>query len=326
MAAADQIKALIKSFGEGDDSRFYATAMQIAAAEARSGHTALADELKKIIDKAKEGKGITLGIVKPLPLNASQKELKDLLELVHPGEKLKQMVLVPHLERALKRVLDEQRKFEILRQNNLFPRKKLLFIGPPGCGKTMSARVLASELGVPLFVIRLDGLISRYMGESISKLRLIFDAMHQIRAIYLFDEFDSIGTTRNHGNDVGEIKRVLNTFLLQIEKDDSNSLIIAATNLPETLDKALFRRFDDIIQYPLPNKEDILKLYKQELLHLKKSKQFDFENISNHSIGLSYAEIHKICEDVTKDNLVYGANEVSEEKIISYATQRKEPF
>ncbi len=326
MAAADQIKSLIKSFGEGDDSRFYATAMQIAAAEARSGHTALADELKKIIDKAKEGKSIALGVVKTLPLNTSQKELKDLLELVHPDEKLKQMVLIPPLEKALKRVLDEQKKFELLRQNNLFPRKKLLLVGPPGCGKTMSARVLASELGLPLFVIRLDGLISRYMGESISKLRLIFDAMHQIRAIYLFDEFDSIGTTRGQGNDVGEIKRVLNTFLLQIEKDDSNSLIIAATNLPETLDKALFRRFDDIIQYPLPDKEDILKLYRRELQHLKKSKKFDFETISSHSLGLSYAEIHKICEDVTKDNLVYGTNEVSEEKIISYATQRKEPF
>lgn len=326
MAAADQIKSLIKSFAEGDDSRFYATAMQIAATEARNGHTALAEELKKLIDKAKIEKGTRLGVIKSFPVNATQKELNDLLELVHPNEKLKEMVLISELEKSLKRVLDEQKKLELLRQNNLFPRKNLLFIGPPGCGKTMSARVLASELGIPLFIIRLDGLISRYMGESISKLRLIFDSMHQFRAIFLFDEFDSIGTTRSHGNDVGEIKRVLNTFLLQIEKNDSNSLIIAATNYPESLDKALFRRFDDIIQFPLPDVEKIYQLYKKELTEFKLLKKFNLDKISQESIGLSYGEIHKICDDIIKDYLVYGANEVSEERLIMYAHQRKKPF
>ncbi|MFD2918865.1 AAA family ATPase [Terrimonas rubra] len=326
MAAADQIKSLIKSFAEGDDSRFYATAMQIAASEARNGHHALAEELKNLIDKAKAGKSTPLGVVKSFPVSASQKELNDLLELVHPNEKLKGMVLIPELEKSLKRVLDEQKKLDVLRQNNLFPRKNLLFIGPPGCGKTMSARVLASELGLPLFIIRLDGLISRYMGESIAKLRLIFDSMRQFRAIYLFDEFDSIGTTRSQGNDVGEIKRVLNTFLLQIEKDDSSSLIIAATNYPESLDKALFRRFDDIIQFPLPDKEKIYQLYKKELSEFKLSKKFNLQKISQESVGLSYAEIHKICEDIIKDYLVYGASEVSEDRLILYAHQRKNPY
>jgi SpoVK/Ycf46/Vps4 family AAA+-type ATPase len=327
MEAADQIKSLIKAYGEGDDARFYATAMQIAASEARNGHTALAEELKKLIDKAKIGKSTALGIVKSFPASATQKELNDLLELTHPHEKLKEMVLIPDLEKSLKRVIDEQRKLEVLRQNNLFPRKNLLFIGPPGCGKTMSARVLAGELGIPLFIIRLDGLISRYMGESIAKLRLIFDSMNQFRAIYLFDEFDSIGTTRSQINDVGEIKRVLNTFLLQIEKDSSNnSLIIAATNYPESLDKALFRRFDDIIQFPLPDKEKVLTLYKKELSDFKQSKKFNLSKIAEESVGLSYAEIHKICEDIIKDYLVYGSDEVSEDRLIMYAHQRKNPF
>jgi SpoVK/Ycf46/Vps4 family AAA+-type ATPase len=326
MAAADQIKSLIKAFGEGDEARFYATAMQIAASEARNGHGALADELKQLIDKAKAGKSTALGIVKAFPVNATQKELNDLLELSHPHDKLKGMVLVPELEKSLKRVIDEQRKLDILRQNNLFPRKKLLFLGPPGCGKTMSASVLAGELGIPLFIIRLDGLISRYMGESIAKLRLIFDSMNHFRAVYLFDEFDSIGTTRSHINDVGEIKRVLNTFLLQIENDNSNSLIIAATNYPESLDKALFRRFDDIIQFPLPDKAKIHQLFKKELADFKQAKKFDLSNISEESVGLSYAEIHKICEDIIKDYLVYGSDEISEERLITYARQRKNPY
>jgi SpoVK/Ycf46/Vps4 family AAA+-type ATPase len=105
------------------------------------------------------------------------------------------MILPFGLQKSLKRVLDEQKKIDLLRQNNLFPRKKLLFVGPPGCGKTMSARVLASELSLPLFIIRLDGLISRYMGESISKLRLIFEAMHQFRAVYLFDELIALNNS-----------------------------------------------------------------------------------------------------------------------------------
>ena len=230
MAEASQIKSLIKSFAEEDDQRFYATAMQIAAAEARKGNVELAEELKSLIDKAKTSKRHSQALLKVLPVNAAQKELTDLLELVHPKEKLKDMVLAAPIKKGLRRILDEQQKLELLKQHNLFPRKKLLFTGPPGCGKTMSAKVIASELAIPLFIIRLEGLISRYMGESIAKLRLIFDAMHQFRAVYLFDEFDSIGTSRTTTTDVGEIKRVLNGFLINLERDDSNSLVIAATN------------------------------------------------------------------------------------------------
>ena len=137
MAAAEQIKNLIKSFGEGDDSRFYATAMQIAAAEARNGQAGFADELKKLIDKAK-GNTKKAAVIKSLPVNLNQKELSDLLELVHPKDRLIDMVLAPHVEKTIQRVLDEQRKGELLTQHNLKPRKKLLFVGPPGCGKTLS--------------------------------------------------------------------------------------------------------------------------------------------------------------------------------------------
>ena len=326
MAAAEQIKSLIKSFGEGDDSRFYATAMQIAASEAKKGHVALADELKKLIDNAKNGKNKLNGIVRNMPVNAAQKELSDLLELVQPEVKFKQMVLAPNVTKAIKRILQEQSKLELIKQHNLQPRKKLLFTGPPGCGKTMSAKAIASELAIPLFIIRLDGLISRYMGESIAKLRLIFDAMHQFRAVYLFDEFDSIGTTRTNGNEVGEIKRVLNTFLLQIEKDDSNSLIIAATNMPQFLDSALFRRFDDIIVYKLPELQEIRHLYEIRLKELNLYQNFDLDVISQNSVGLSYSDISRLCEDLAKDLLIYGEEGVSQDIFIENISQRKKPF
>lgn len=326
MAVAEQIKSLIRSFGDGDENRFYATAMQIAAAEARQGHTDIAEELKKMIDKAKLSKNKEAVLIKKLPVNSAQKELDDLLELIRPKVKLKDMVLSDNVRNSLQRVLDEQRKIDILESHGLKARRKLLFTGAPGCGKTMSAHVLASELGFPLFIIRLDGLISRYMGESIAKLRLVFDAMRDFRAVYLFDEFDSIGTSRSAGNEVGEIKRVLNSFLLQIEKDDSRSLIIAATNLPESLDVALFRRFDDIIQFPLPSEEEINQLFELELTGFDLPNTIDLIKVAQQAIGLSFADIHRIVSDVWKDFLVYGANSVSEEKMLSYVDARKKPY
>ncbi len=327
MAAAEQLKSLIRSFSEGNESAFYATALQIAATEAKKGHRVLADELRKLIDKSKASSSVSnVGIVKKLPINAAQKELNDLLELVHSHIHFNDMVLDKQLKNSLQRILDEQRKLELLLQHNLKPRKKLLFTGPPGCGKTMAASMIAGELGIPLFIIRMDGLLSRYMGESISKLRLIFDAMTQFRAVYLFDEFDSIGTTRTGGNEVGEIKRVLNSFLLQIEKDDSNSIVVAATNLPETLDSALFRRFDDIIKFQLPEKEYIEKLFKLELSNFKPSKKYDFSVIAQSAEGLSYAEVHKICEDIIKEFLVYGSAGIDQDRLIEYADKRKQPF
>lgn len=322
MAAAEQIKSLIKSFGEGDESRFYATAMQIAAAEARKGHIAIAEELKKLIDKGKS----STSIVKRLPVNAAQKELNDLLELVSPEIKLKDMVLSSEIQETLAKVIHEQRHLKKLLSHNLQPRRKLLLVGTPGSGKTMTAHALAGELGLPLFIIRLDGLISRYLGESIAKLRLIFDAMVDFRAVYLFDEFDSIGSTRTQGQDVGEIKRVLNSFLLQIEKDKSNSLIIAATNLPESLDTALFRRFDDIIQYGNPSLEQIHQIYSSRLDELDSSSTWNLHHISQLSLGLSYAEVHRICEDIYKDFLIYGKDYITEKRIIQYIENRKRTY
>jgi SpoVK/Ycf46/Vps4 family AAA+-type ATPase len=319
MAAAEQIKSLIKSFGEGDESRFYATAMQIAAAEARKGHVAIAEELKKLIDKSKSSKSV----VRRLPVNAAQKELNDLLELVSPEIKLKDMVLSNEIQETLAKVIHEQKHLNKLLNHNLQPRRKLLLIGTPGSGKTMTAHALAGELGLPLFIIRLDGLISRYLGESIAKLRLIFDAMVDFRAVYLFDEFDSIGSTRTQGQEVGEIKRVLNSFLLQIEKDKSNSLIIAATNLPESLDTALFRRFDDIIQYGNPSIIQIHQIYSSRLNEIGLTLDWNLDNLSQLSLGLSYAEIHKICEDIWKDYLLNGKDYVTESRAIKYISVRK---
>lgn len=324
MAAADQIKSLIKSFGEGDEDRFFSSAMQIAATEARQGHTTFAQELKSLIEKAKKNRSLSfLDRNKTIPLYQPKRDLHELIEVFQPKINLSDMILAPEIQISLEKIVQEQRKIEMLRQHNLMPRRKLLLTGPPGCGKTMTAQALAGELGIPVFIVRLDGLISKFMGESIAKLRLIFDAMPDHRGVYLFDEFDSIGSHRNQGQDVGEMKRVLNSFLINIEKDQSNSVIIAATNLPEALDKALFRRFDDIITYPLPGKIEIQNTLTKNLFGFSFKENVSFDQIADEAMGLNYSEIVRACEETIKEMILSGAGQLRKNDLLLALKRRK---
>ena len=164
------------------------------------------------------------------------------------------------------------------------------------------------------------------MGESIAKLKLIFDSMYQHRAVYLFDEFDSIGSNRSYGNDVGEIKRVLNSFLMNIEKDESNSLLIAATNIPEALDKALFRRFDDIIQYPLPGDKEIAELIKVQLKGYSIAKGKTINALAKEAVGLSFADISNACKDAIKEMIVNNSDKVSSATLHKFIQNKKTQF
>lgn len=323
MAAADQIKSLIKSFGDGDESRFFATALQIAATEARQGHTIFAQELKSMIEKARKERSLDVIQQKAIPLNVHKRDLHELIEVFQPKIKLGNMVLDDNTRASLQKVIKEQEKWQMLKQHNLEPKRKLLLTGPPGTGKTMTAQAIAGELGLAVYIIRLDGLISKFLGESIAKLRLIFDAMVEHRAVYLFDEFDSIGSHRNFQQDVGEIKRVLNSFLINIEKDSSNSIIIAATNIPESLDTALFRRFDEIIQYPLPDEQHIAAIIKKCITHFKFDDKITYKTLSKIALGLNYSEIVKACEDTIKDMILSHSDTLQLNLLKDNLTKRK---
>jgi len=321
MAAADQLKALLRSHIDGDEAQFYSVAMQIAAHEAKLGHGKFALELRDMIDKAKssirtvEAETVTL-ISKP------RGELSGLLSVSYPKLKLADMVLSESIEPKLTRLLKEQIQVKKLRSHGLAPRKKLLLIGLPGTGKTLTASVLAGELGLPLFTVRLDTLMTKFMGETSAKLRLIFDAIQQTRGVYLFDEFDSIGSQRGLANDVGEIRRVLNSFLQMIEQDDSDSLLIAATNHVEILDYALFRRFDDIIEYQIPQKKEIESALKTKLAMFSTTK-IQWSKIADVAIGLSYGDISKACEDAIKDSIIHNRESVGHNDLLQSIKDRQ---
>src|SRR6185503_18791102 len=272
MAKADQVKALIRTHAEGDDERFYAIAMQVAAAAARQGHGKFAQELRDLIDQARATRATARGQqTRAVPIVQPRGELAGLLSANYPKTRFADMTLGEGLRVRLDRVLVEQRGRARIREHGLSPMRKLLLIGPPGTGKTMTAAALAGELGLPLFSIQLDALITKFLGETAAKLRLIFDAIRETRAVYLFDEFDALGAERGAKNEVGEIRRVLHSFLQFMEQDDSDSLIIAATNHPRLLDRALLRRFDAVLRYELPSHAEAERVVQDRLALLDTS-------------------------------------------------------
>lgn len=320
MANGDQLKALLRSHAEGDDRHFYSVAMQMAAHEAKQGHGKLAEELRELIDAAKAHLHTVGGTA--VPINRPKGELASLLSVSYPSRRLSDMVLSEPVLHGLQRVLKEQRHLSKLRSHGLHPRRKLLLVGPSGTGKTMTAAALAGELGIPLFVVRLDALITKFMGETAAKLRQVFDAVSSTRGVYFFDEFDAIGSQRGMANDVGETRRILNSFLLMIEQDDSNSLIVAATNHPEILDEALFRRFDDVVEYHVPSTDEVQTLLRMRLAGYMKSKK-DIAALATEAAGLSHAEVGRAIDDAVKEAVMQDQTMIPADALRNLVRQRQ---
>ena len=295
-ASADHIKALVRAHAAGDESGFYSVALQMAAQAARRGQNRFAEDLKQLIDAARAER---IPRVTPTPVVQPRGELADLVTAEYPDVRLADMTLSSETRQQLRRVLHEQRQRDRIEAHGFAPIHRLLLVGPPGTGKSMTASVLATELGLPLFTIRLDALISKYMGETSTKLRTIFDATARTRAVYLFDEFDALGAQRTAGNDVGEARRILNTFLLFLDDTQPESLVVAATNHPALLDKALFRRFDAVITYALPSSVEAVDVLRRRLAAMDTS-AISWEEVSDHVNELSQAELVRAAEAAAK--------------------------
>lgn len=320
MANGDQIKAMLRAYKESDEGQLLTLALQIAAREAKAGHGRLATEIRDLVDELK-GRATIVGHRQPIPIAQPRGELADLVGVSYPDTRLGDLVLAPATRERLDRVIREQRQSARIREHGLQPRRKLLLIGPPGTGKTMSAGALAGELSLPLFTLRLEGLFARYMGEAASKLKLIFENIQQVRGVYLFDEFDAIGQQRATANDVGEIRRILNSFLQLVEHDVSQSLVLAATNHPSILDTALFRRFDDVLRYELPSHDAIVDLLKRRLKRTEA--QLDWDSVASQAKGLSFADVQRACDDALKETIVLGHGRLNTEHLLFAIRERQ---
>lgn len=315
MATAEQIKSLIRSFSSNDKERFFTIALQVAAHEARQGHGALANEIRDLIENERKQGRQSLKVV-PFP-----QDLKGLVLTEQPSTPKSALVMSAEVESRIQRILHEFRQRNKLKAHGLIHRRKILLVGPPGTGKTMTARVLAHELHLPLHTVQVDRLVTKFMGETSAKLRQIFDLMQQELGVYLFDEFDAIGGERTLDNDVGEMRRVLNAFLQFIEQDNSDSLVIAATNNPKLLDQALFRRFDDVLHYQAPSAEERQHLI-QNVMGIFLAKRFTWKQVLAASEGLSHSEIDHACRDAIKSAILADHKTVTATQLLTTLQQR----
>lgn len=293
MASAEHVKGLIRAHLEQDNARFKTIVLQIAANEARQGHMAVARDLKQLSEKLSNTNNIV------------QINNNPLLEMYMPNDKISELIVSDNQKIKINRILEEFKNRDKLQSYGLSNRRKILLEGAPGTGKTFTASVIASELKIPLFVVQMDKIVTKFMGETSAKLRLVFEDIKKTMGVYFFDEFDAIGANRSLDNEVGEARRILNSFLQFIEQDDSNSIIIAATNNHRLLDQALFRRFDDVIHYAMPEDDEIRAIFEKKLVKKYYTGEINISLIEAAK-GLSQSEIISACDDCFKSAILYN--------------------
>lgn len=310
MATAEQMKSLVKAYADCNDEKFKTVVLQIAAHEARLGHDNLARELKKQIDRVGSKR---INIVQLTSTNP-------MLSLSMPSHDLSELIVSEDIGDKIQRILNEYRNRNKLISYGLKNRRKILIEGNPGTGKTLTASIIASELSLPLYTVQMDKLVTKFMGETSAKLRQVFDSIESNVGVYLFDEFDAIGADRSLDNEVGEMRRILNSFLQFIEQDNSESIIIAATNNQKLLDQALFRRFDDVLHYMLPTYVEIKRLLEYKIKSYDECFMIP-KDVVKASEGLSHAEIARVCDDAIK-NSILNDEPITGKMIISLLNER----
>lgn len=327
LALGENLSRLFKAFKENNQVEFSKVAYDIIEDEKKKNHYLLADKLSRILFDD----NYTLSISKSRNINSRQlptdKETGfQLLEMKFSKVLLDDIILTPDNKEKIEDIILEFEQKEILQTYKLNPKTKVLFCGPPGCGKTVTAESIANELQLPLLYTRFDSVISSYLGETATNLRKVFDFAKDGEWVLFFDEFDSIGKSRSIESEHGELKRVVNSFLQLLDNFPRNTMVIAATNYETIIDKALWRRFDEIIYFDMPKKDDIEKFIRLKLRNYS-HKELNVESHINNLVGLSYADIERICYEAIKKMVLNGLNTINDslfEKIILKEKDRRE--
>lgn len=327
LASGENLSRLFKAFKENNQVEFSKVAYDIIEDEKKKNHYLLADKLSRILFDD----NYTLSISKSRNINSRQlptdKETGfQLLEMKFSKVLLDNIILTPDNKEKIEDIILEFEQKEILQTYKLNPKTKVLFCGPPGCGKTVTAESIANELQLPLLYTRFDSVISSYLGETATNLRKVFDFAKDGEWVLFFDEFDSIGKSRSIESEHGELKRVVNSFLQLLDNFPRNTMVIAATNYETIIDKALWRRFDEIIYFDMPKKDDIEKFIRLKLRNYS-HKELNVESHINNLVGLSYADIERICYEAIKKMVLNGLTTINDslfEKIILKEKDRRE--
>lgn len=313
MARADLLKQLFRAYRDSDRESFMEVARAIADEERKKHHILLAKELLRILEN-----GVVAASPKLLyeiqPPPRDQEKKTPLLEVIQPDRYFRELVLNDDIKELLFRVMREFREWDVLEASGLQSSHKILFCGPPGCGKTATAEAIATELSLPLVYIRFDAVVSSLLGETAANLRRVFEYIRQDTWVVLFDEFDAIGRSRDDVTEHGEIKRVVNSFLQMLDNFNGRSLMVAATNFEQVLDPALWRRFDEVVRFGPPTETQIEELMRQRLDQIK-NPRVSIKNYVEQLMGATFGDVERVACDILKGCALDGRTRLNADDI-----------
>ena len=322
MPSGKLLRQIVKVGAESNNEEFVRVVHALIREEREKKHHLLANDLERIL-YGETAAGLRPQRYFPHDVPVDKERGLPLLEVREPVRDLGDIVLSDENHSILEEVLLEQSRDEVLASYGLRPTSRLLFCGPPGCGKTLAAEVLASELCLELVVIRFDAVISSFLGETAANLRRVFDFLAGGHFVALFDEFDAIGKEREDTGDHGELKRVVNSFLQMMDSYRGKSLMIAATNHERLLDKALWRRFDEVMVFDKPNLEQIRNLLTVKLRGVRYELPVEDPAFLNLFKGFTHADIERVIIKAIKTMALKGREFLTPE-ILEEARKREE--
>ena len=314
MTTTEIIKQMFLSFSNKDNESFVVAAKEYIERERRKKHNIVVKDLEKALYQSSNNADTLQKRFKSnIPIPRDNEKGFPLLEIQHFEKDFDSLILSERTKEQLEQVIREFRDADILATYNLEYKKKILLCGQPGTGKTFSAQIISSVLHIPLVYIRFDAIISSYLGETAGNLRKIFDFIESGTWIVLFDEFDIIGKNRDDSHEHGEIKRVVNNFLQMLDNFKGESILIAATNHQNILDPAIWRRFDDVIYYDLPNLSARKKLLEDYLRVIKRDLAIDMDEVAKQTEGLSPSDIKMLTQEAIKLAIINSRNSISKD-------------
>ncbi|MCD9097379.1 ATP-binding protein [Luteimonas fraxinea] len=300
MANGKILRQLLKAGTLGDHAAFRRASEAIIDEERQKQHHLLANDLEQIL----YGGDMRVEAARNPQLSADVPADKErgvpLLDVRPPKRSLEEIILPPSSAAMIEEILEEHRRAEVLRSYGMKPSGKVIFFGPPGCGKTLAAEIIAFELDRPLAIVRIDALVSSFLGETAANLRKVFEFIAKHQLVVLFDEFDAIGKERGDSTEHGELRRVVNAVLQMMDSYDGQSIILAATNHENLLDSAIWRRFDDAIEFPLPDQKQLSALLQLKLRGIRRQFELDDADLLKDFQGKSGADVERVARRAVK--------------------------
>ncbi|WP_158792128.1 AAA family ATPase [Granulicella sp. L60] len=320
MPRGELLKKLFYSYSHGDSDAFQKAATEIIRDEESKNNRVLASALRRNLGHAKLTQGSPVsdpardGSRRLTVLPFEKEKQLPLVETIIPERKASDLILTRSNQHLLLSLVNEFRQRDTLGAHGLRPRSRLLFCGPPGCGKTLCAEVFANEVKLPLLVASMDVLVSSLLGETATNLRKIFDYAAAQPVVLLLDEFDAIARLRDDETLNGELRRVVNSLLTLIEKFRGQGFVIAATNHERQLDPAIWRRFDEVVFFERPNRNEIIRLLNLKFRNF--GRDFESSEVASELKGFSHADIERVCLNAIRRSILSGQKVVTKRRLL----------